>query len=80
MQEQQKGEGRGGAGGLDWLTPEEIAQMLMQALLKGDEGLLRAMAKQAVNRFAGMEPGRSAAPTTCIARCGTSTSTRCSTG
>jgi hypothetical protein len=58
MQEQQQGEGRGGAGGLDSLTPEEIAQMLMQALLNGDQGVMRAMAKQAVNRYAGMEPGR----------------------
>ncbi len=58
MQEQQEGDGRGGAGQLDALTPEEIAQMLMQALLNGDQGLMRALAKQAVKRFAGMEPGR----------------------
>jgi len=54
---QQQGEGKG-QGGMDALTPEEIAQMLMQALMNGDEGLMRAMAKQAVQRFAGMEPGR----------------------
>ena len=59
MQEQaQQGEGKGQAGGMDSLTPEEIAQMLMQALLNGDQGLMRALAKQAVQRFAGMEPGR----------------------
>jgi uncharacterized protein with von Willebrand factor type A (vWA) domain len=59
MQDQLKqGEGRGGAGGLDNLTPEEIAQMLMQALLNADQALMRALAKQAVQRFAGMEPGR----------------------
>jgi hypothetical protein len=58
MQEQQRQEGQGGAGGLDNLTPEEIAQMLMQALMNGDQGMMRAMAKQAVQRFAGMEPGR----------------------
>ncbi len=46
MQEQQKQEGQGGAGGLDNLTPEEIAQMLMQALMNGDQGMMRAMAKQ----------------------------------
>src|SRR5215213_3974308 len=58
MQEQQ-GEGRGAAGGsMDSLTPEEIAQMLMQALLNGDQAMMRAMARQAVQRFAGMEPGR----------------------
>src|SRR5690606_24156869 len=58
MQEQQEGDGRGGAGQLDALTPEEIAQMLMQALLNGDQASMRALAKQAVKRFAGMEPGR----------------------
>jgi uncharacterized protein with von Willebrand factor type A (vWA) domain len=60
MQEQsQDGEGnRGGAGSMDSLTPEEIAQMLMQALLHGDQAMMRALAKQAVQRFAGMEPGR----------------------
>ena len=32
--------------------------MLYQALLHGDDALLRAIARQAVKRFAGMEPGR----------------------
>ena len=59
MQEQQQGEGRGGAGGaMDSLTPEEIAHLLMKALMNGDQGMMRALAKQAVQRFAGMEPGR----------------------
>ena len=59
MQDQQQGqEGQGGAGGLENLTPEEIAQMLMSALMNGDQGMMRAMARQAVQRFAGMEPGR----------------------
>src|SRR5829696_5372783 len=58
MQEQQ-GEGKGAAGGsMDSLTPEEIAHMLMQALLHGDQAMMRALAKQSVQRFAGMEPGR----------------------
>ncbi len=60
MQERQ-GEGdasRGGSGSMDALTPEEIAHMLMQALLNGDQAMMRALAKQAVQRFAGMEPGR----------------------
>jgi hypothetical protein len=81
MQEQMRqGDGRGGAGGsMESMTPEEMAHMLMQALMNGDEALMRALARQAVQRFAGMEPGRpSAARTTCIARCGTSTSTGCS--
>ena len=43
---------------MDNLTPEELAMMLYQALMHGDEALLRAMARQAVTRFAGMEPGR----------------------
>jgi hypothetical protein len=35
-----------------------MMQLLMQALRSGDQALMRALAKQAVNRFAGMEPGR----------------------
>jgi len=59
MQEQQQNaEGNGGQGGMDGMTPEEIAQMLMQALMNGDQDMMRAMAKQSVQRFAGMEPGR----------------------
>ncbi len=60
MQEQlREGEGKGAAGGgMDQLTPEEIAQMLMNALMNGDQAMMRALAKQAVQRFAGMEPGR----------------------
>ncbi|MEY2973938.1 MAG: hypothetical protein RIR49_358 [Actinomycetota bacterium] len=54
----QQGDGRGGAGSLDALTPEEIAHLLMQALMQGDQALMRALARQAVQRFAGMEPGR----------------------
>jgi len=54
-----QGEGRGGSGGsLDALTAEQIAQMLLSALRKGDQATLRALARQAVQRFAGMEPGR----------------------
>ena len=47
-----------GGGGGEPLTPEELAELLYQALLKGDDALLRAIARQAVKRFAGMEPGR----------------------
>jgi uncharacterized protein with von Willebrand factor type A (vWA) domain len=53
-----EGDGRGGAGSLDALTPEEIAHLLMQALMQGDQALMKALARQAVQRFAGMEPGR----------------------
>ena len=59
MQEQMEGEGKGAAGGsMDSLTPEEMAHLLMQALMNGDQALMRALARQAVQRFAGMEPGR----------------------
>ncbi len=60
MQEaQQQGEGKGsGGGGMDSLTPEEMMNLLMKALMNGDQGMMRALAKQAVQRFAGMEPGR----------------------
>ncbi len=60
MQESQmQGEGKGaGGGGMDSLTPEEMMNLLMKALMNGDQGMMRALAKQAVQRFAGMEPGR----------------------
>ena len=54
-----QGEGKGQSGGsMDGLTPEEIAQMLMNALMNGDQAMMKALAKQSVQRFAGMEPGR----------------------
>jgi prepilin-type processing-associated H-X9-DG protein len=40
------------------LSAEELMELLYQALRDGDEELLAALARQAVNRFAGMEPGR----------------------
>src|SRR5690606_12620003 len=58
--ERQAGEGvpgMAGAGG-EAMSPEEIAQMLYQALLEGDDALMRAIGRQAVKRYAGMEPGR----------------------
>ncbi len=55
--EPQQGEGGQGGGG-DGLTPEELAELLFQALLRGDDTLMRALSRQAVKRFAGMEPGR----------------------
>jgi uncharacterized protein with von Willebrand factor type A (vWA) domain len=58
MQQQLEGDGRGAAGGMESLTPEELAQLLYQALMHGDEALLRALARQAVSRYAGMEAGR----------------------
>ncbi|MDQ1375991.1 MAG: uncharacterized protein QOE15_164, partial [Acidimicrobiaceae bacterium] len=40
------------------LSAEELLELLYRALLAGDEELLAALARQAVDRFAGMEPGR----------------------
>lgn len=55
----QEADGRGGQGGaMDALTPEELMALLYKALMDGDEAVLRALARQAVRRFAGMEPGR----------------------
>ena len=47
-----------GSGGLEGMTPEELAAMLYQALLNADQMMMRAIAKAAVTRFSGMEPGR----------------------
>lgn len=59
QEQQRQGDGKGAAGGsMDSLTPEEIAAMLMRALMSGDQAMMRALARQAVQRFAGMEPGR----------------------
>ena len=55
-QEGQQAQGQGGA--MEGLTPEELAEMLYKALLHGDQGVLAAIARTAVKRFAGMEPGR----------------------
>jgi uncharacterized protein with von Willebrand factor type A (vWA) domain len=51
------GAGVGGGPG-EALSPEQLAQMLFQALQRGDDALMRALARQAVTRYAGMEPGR----------------------
>ena len=53
-----QGQGKGQGGASDSLTPEELAKMLYNALLKGDVSAMQAMARQSVKRFAGMEPGR----------------------
>jgi uncharacterized protein len=49
--------GMGGGGG-EAMTPEELAEALYKALLHGDDATMRAIARQAVKRYAGMEPGR----------------------
>jgi hypothetical protein len=55
---QMQGEGQAAGGGGEAMTPEEMAKLLYQALMNGNEALMRAIARQAVKRFAGMEPGR----------------------
>jgi len=53
------GQGRrqgGGAG--EGLSAEELAEMLYRALMNANEAQIAALARQAVGRFAGMEPGR----------------------
>ena len=40
------------------LTQDELQAMLYEALRQGDEAAAKAVAKQAVTRFSGMEPGR----------------------
>jgi uncharacterized protein with von Willebrand factor type A (vWA) domain len=52
------GAGQDGHGGVEGLSAEQLAEMLYRALMQGDEALLRALARQAVSRYAGMEPGR----------------------
>jgi uncharacterized protein len=54
----QEGQQQGQGGAMEGLTPEELAQMLYKALMQGDQAVLAAIARQAVKRYAGMEPGR----------------------
>jgi uncharacterized protein with von Willebrand factor type A (vWA) domain len=49
---------RPGQGGGEGLSNEELAELLYQALMNGNDTLLKAIARAAVSRFAGMEPGR----------------------
>jgi uncharacterized protein with von Willebrand factor type A (vWA) domain len=50
-------EASGGGGGGE-MEREELAQMLLDALMNGDRDALRQLAAMAVSMFAGMEPGR----------------------
>src|SRR5580698_4402539 len=55
----QKGKGRSwqGGGGGEGMTPEELAELLFKSLLSADAGLMNMVARNAVDRYAGMEPG-----------------------
>ena len=50
--------GRASGGGAEGLTPEELADLLYTALLRGNAAAMAAVARQAVARYAGMESGR----------------------
>ncbi len=50
-------DGLSGSGGEN-LTPQELAEMLYLALLRGDRSMMRGVARHSVKRYAGMEPGR----------------------
>ncbi|MFP3902405.1 MAG: vWA domain-containing protein [Acidimicrobiia bacterium] len=54
----EQGDQRGAGGSGDAMTPEQLAEMLYRALSQGSEAMMRAVARQAVRRYAGMEPGR----------------------
>ncbi len=47
-----------GGGAMGDVSPEDLAQMLLDALMTMDREQLRRLAAMAVSRFAGMEPGR----------------------
>ena len=49
-------QGSGGSG--EGMSNEELAEMLLNALMNMDQDQLRQIAAMAVTRFAGMEPGR----------------------
>jgi len=51
------GRGRGGGAG-EALSAQELAEMLFRALLSANDAQMAALARQAVTRYAGMEPGR----------------------
>ena len=54
----QSGQMPGQGGGQEGLTQEQLAEMLYRSLMNFDQNLMRAVSRSAVQRFAGMEPGR----------------------
>jgi uncharacterized protein len=53
-----EGDAAGGGGGGEALSNEELAEMLFRALLSANDAQMAALARMAVTRYAGMEPGR----------------------
>ena len=56
--DQQLGQMPGQGGGQEGLSQEQLAEMLYRSLMNSDQNLMRAVSRVAVQRFAGMEPGR----------------------
>jgi uncharacterized protein with von Willebrand factor type A (vWA) domain len=54
------GQGRSwkGGGGGEGMTPEELAELLFKSLMSADAAMMNVVARNAVDRYAGMEPGR----------------------
>src|SRR5579872_4638214 len=47
-----------GGGSGEGMTPEELAELLFKSLLSADPAMMNVVARNAVDRYAGMEPGR----------------------
>jgi uncharacterized protein with von Willebrand factor type A (vWA) domain len=56
----ERGRGRSwkGGGGGEGMTPEELAELLFKSLISADAAMMHVVARNAVDRYAGMEPGR----------------------
>lgn len=56
----ERGRGRSwkGGGGGEGMTPEELAELLFKSLMSADAAMMNVVARNAVDRYAGMEPGR----------------------
>ncbi|HEV2369464.1 MAG TPA: VWA domain-containing protein, partial [Acidimicrobiales bacterium] len=52
------GEQRPGGGAMEGVSAEELAEILFRAMMREDQAMMRAVAREAVTRYAGMEPGR----------------------
>ena len=52
------GEQRPGGGAMEGLSQEDLAEILFKAMMRDDTAMMRAISREAVTRYAGMEPGR----------------------
>ena len=52
------GDQRPGGGAMEGLSQEELAEILFKAMMRDDQAMMRAVSREAVTRYAGMEPGR----------------------